>query len=252
MPVISSGVPKLDKYLGGETGTCPGIPKGRLSVLYGESGSGRTSWEWQIAISALKREERVLFCDFAGSGVPYWISNSGFPKHENLFYLVGISIKDLLHFSAQELIEPFDLIILGDVTAALYRETVYRADDPQEFLRENLSSRWDKPLETLLRSQLFGDATIVADFSIRDQRNIGSHFNTLSSCWVRHSSLNLLLRKDYIRRKIEQSTPIYSVEIHSSCYEEKENLPEKGFPFEIKPEKGIVPKRTRSRLGGSK
>lgn len=54
---ISTGCSKLDELLGG------GIPIGRLTLIYGEAGSGKTTIALQVSVSAARIGLKVLYVD---------------------------------------------------------------------------------------------------------------------------------------------------------------------------------------------
>ncbi|MEM2906011.1 MAG: ATPase domain-containing protein [Candidatus Bathyarchaeia archaeon] len=57
---IPTGCPSLDRALGG------GLPRGAVSLLYGEAGAGKTSLAVQCTVLCAKRGEKALYVDSGG------------------------------------------------------------------------------------------------------------------------------------------------------------------------------------------
>jgi recombination protein RecA len=73
IPTISTGIPKLDKALGG------GLPEGRMVELYGEASSGKSTVALSVAIQAQKKypEKWVAYIDVEHALDMVWAQRLG-------------------------------------------------------------------------------------------------------------------------------------------------------------------------------
>lgn len=88
MPHLPSGIVALDHAIGGEPNRfgvlpCPGYPKGRITQIWGENHSGKTTVCLEAASAAISRGEQVCYIDWEYAIDPSYAS-----------YILGVPISD--------------------------------------------------------------------------------------------------------------------------------------------------------------
>ncbi len=114
MNTISTGSPALDLALG-----IGGIPRGRITVLYGPEGAGKTTLAYQIAVEAQKSGGVAAFIDTEHSVDPAYARSLGV-NCDTLLISCPETAEDALHI-LETLARSggIDVIILDSVAALL-------------------------------------------------------------------------------------------------------------------------------------
>jgi recombination protein RecA len=129
-PHISTGAIALDYLIGGKENAngvrpCPGIPRGRISMIYGKPSSGKTTIALQTAASAIREGGAVLYIDFENEVEPKYASNLGIPvNNESLFQLhQPRTLEEGIKLLAKYAKGGVDLVVIDSVGAGVPQAT---------------------------------------------------------------------------------------------------------------------------------
>lgn len=95
-PAISTGSPVVDYLIGGKDvkidgvdgKECPGIPRGRITEIYGPEGSGKTTLALETAVQCQKEGGAVCFLDYENAITPYYAKDLGLEFDSDKFRLI--------------------------------------------------------------------------------------------------------------------------------------------------------------------
>jgi recombination protein RecA len=125
-PHISTGSIALDYLIGGkenERGVkpCPGLPRGRITNIYGNAGAGKTTIALQTAAQVCQAGGTVLYIDWENEVEPKYAQALGVPvTDKDKFMLVQPdTLETGLKFMAMFAKEGVDLIVIDSVGAAV-------------------------------------------------------------------------------------------------------------------------------------
>jgi recombination protein RecA len=125
-PHISTGSVALDYLIGGkenERGVkpCPGLPRGRITNIYGNAGAGKTTIALQTASQVCKEGGTVLYIDWENEVEPKYAQALGVPvTDKDKFMLVQPdTLETGLKYMAVSAKEGVDLIVIDSVGAAV-------------------------------------------------------------------------------------------------------------------------------------
>ncbi|GAA5414647.1 recombinase RecA [Ureaplasma ceti] len=112
--VISTGNLQLDNILG-----CKGIPKGRITEIYGNESCGKTTLALQIAKEATNNNQKVLFLDLEASLDLNYVKGIGINLDN--FYVAQAKNGELAFSLIEDALEKksFDLIVVDSVAAMI-------------------------------------------------------------------------------------------------------------------------------------
>jgi recombination protein RecA len=123
-PHIPTGSLIVDYAIGGKVNKhgiapCPGLPRGRITQLYGQNSAGKTTLALTIAASVCAAGGTVAYIDWEHEVEPRYASALGVPIHdESRFLLVQPdSLEDGMKAMAVYINEGVDLIVLDSVGA---------------------------------------------------------------------------------------------------------------------------------------
>ena len=125
--VISTGIPSLDIALG-----VGGVPKGRITEIYGPNQAGKTTLALQIAANAYKAGDVVLYVDAETSLDPKYCENLGLNvKDEDKFILMQPdfgeqALNGIYDYVRYGLV---DLVIIDSVAALTPSSTLHTVDE---------------------------------------------------------------------------------------------------------------------------
>lgn len=124
---ISTNNLALDFVLGG------GIPRGRITELYGLSQSGKTTVSSQVAAQAISNKEHVLYVDFEQALDTTYLGTLGVDVHSPYFHpYPAASLEQGMHTASQA-------IRTGDVGLAIFDSVA--AMTPRKIVEEDSESR---------------------------------------------------------------------------------------------------------------
>jgi len=118
-PVISTGAVNVDMALG-----IGGIPQGRITEIYGNEGSGKTTLALHIGAEAIKKGLPVLYIDMENALDPFYASTIGMDTESELFTLSQPDDAE----TALQLVEEFatyvgeGLVVIDSVAAMATRQ----------------------------------------------------------------------------------------------------------------------------------
>jgi hypothetical protein len=90
-PALSTGIPALDKVLGR---SCPGVPIGRMTEVYGLQGCGSTALAISLAETVLEDGGNVTYFDFAGDVLERLKVEDGLTVFVNGEELLAVRIRE--------------------------------------------------------------------------------------------------------------------------------------------------------------
>ena len=125
-PHVSTGSIALDYLIGGkenERGVkpCPGLPRGRITNIYGNAGAGKTTIALQTAAQVCQAGGTVLYIDWENEVEPKYAQALGVPvTDKDKFMLVQPdTLETGLKYMAMFAREGVDLIVIDSVGAAV-------------------------------------------------------------------------------------------------------------------------------------
>jgi recombination protein RecA len=130
---IPTGSIIVDYLIGGRpnqygVAPCPGIPRGRIVNLYGNSGAGKTTLALTIAASVCEAGGTVAYIDWENEVEPRYAARLGVPvDDESRFVLMQPeTLEDGLKIMIQMASEGVDLIVVDSVGAAVPEDLYHR------------------------------------------------------------------------------------------------------------------------------
>jgi len=125
-PHIPTGSLALDYLIGGKENAngvkpCPGIPRGRITNIYGNPGAGKTTIALQTAAQTCMAGGTVLYIDWENEVEPKYAAELGVPISDpSKFMLVQPdTLENGLKFMAMAAKEGVDLIVIDSVGAGV-------------------------------------------------------------------------------------------------------------------------------------
>ena len=131
MPHLSTGSIIIDNLIGGNLNpsgnpVCPGIPRGRVTQLYGHEGSGKTTLALHCAAEVYRAGGTVAYIDFEHAISPLWAQKIGVPilepKHFSL--IQPQTLEDGLKYIWVYVMAGVDLLVVDSVGAIATKREV--------------------------------------------------------------------------------------------------------------------------------
>lgn len=138
MPHIPTGSLNVDYLIGGRpnqygVAPCPGLPRGRIVNLYGNSGAGKTTLALTVAAAVCAAGGTVAYIDWENEVEPRYAQRIGVPvTDESRFLLLQPNtLEEGMKIMVQMAIEGVDLIVVDSVGAGV-PEDLYTRDVKEE------------------------------------------------------------------------------------------------------------------------
>ena len=123
-PHIPTGSIIVDYAIGGKVNKygvapCPGIPRGRITQLYGQNSAGKTTLALTIAASVCNAGGTVAYIDWEHEVEPRYASTLGVPIHDDSRFILmqPNTLEEGMKAMAVFISEGVDLIVLDSVGA---------------------------------------------------------------------------------------------------------------------------------------
>ena len=143
----------IDYLIGGEpnqngVAPCPGVPRGKLTQVWGAEGSGKTTLALTLSASVIANGGTVLYVDWENDIVPDYAAALGVPVSDpDKFELVQPdSLEDGMKIIMAYVLAGVDLVVIDSVGAAVPKAIKERgADEAGEQQRVGLlAQRWSE------------------------------------------------------------------------------------------------------------
>ena len=175
-PHIPTGSIIVDYAIGGKVNKygiapCPGIPRGRITQLYGQNSAGKTTLALTIAASVCNSGGTVAYIDWEHEVEPRYASTLGVPIHdESRFVLMQPNtLEEGMKAMALFISEGVDLIVLDSVGAGKPEAQVNR--DVSEIGDQTrvgiVAQKWSEYLPTVKGMISKSGTTILAISQLR-------------------------------------------------------------------------------------
>ena len=208
LPHISTGAMTVDYLIGGEpnrygVAPCPGIPRKRVSQLWGHKAAGKTTLALHTAAAVCRAGGSVLYVDWENDIVLDYAEALGVPiGSPELFELVQPdTLEDGMKLIKTYALAGVDLIVIDSVGAAVPKHIAERGiEDTGEQARVGLAAqRWAEFLPDLKAVINKSNTAVLGISQIRAK--IGAVGNAPKSepqggyAWKFYSSLRIELQK---------------------------------------------------------
>lgn len=209
VPHLRTGCLAVDQLIGGRHNkfgvpACPGIPKGRITNLYGHESSGKSTLCLEIASQTIKEGGTVLYIDFENEIIPSYAKSLGIPvEDENKFQLVQPdTLEQGLKIAWVYASAGVNLIVIDSVGAAVPQDTLDKS--VKEMAGNNqlglLARKWSAFLPQLRQRCQKTGTTLIGISQTRAAINTGGYGADQvtvqgGTAWKFYSALRLRLRK---------------------------------------------------------
>jgi len=179
-PHIASGSITLDYLLGGKPNTfgvrmCPGIPKGRITQVYGHESCGKTTLALTLAASVCKQGGNVLYVDYENAISPGYAAALGVPIGDRSRFLLAQpnTLEEGFQIIYAMASAGVTLIIIDSIGAAVPKDV---AETPLEEMGKAprvglLAQKWSNFLPQIRARLVKTQSTMFAIAQIRDAIN---------------------------------------------------------------------------------
>ena len=206
LPHISSGSDVVDYLIGGAKNSfgvspCPGLPRGRVSQVWGHESAGKTTLALEAAAVCCAEGGSVLYIDWENDIVPDYAAALGVPITDpNRFELLQPeTLEDGIKYAAAYAAAGVDLIVFDSVGAALPRRLASRdaLDVAEQGKIGELQSVWSQELPNLKRVIARTGTHVMGISQIRATMNsMGKQSKPQGgNAWKFYSSVRLELRR---------------------------------------------------------
>lgn len=207
LPHVPSGSDVVDFLIGGEknsfgTSPCPGIPRGRVTQIWGHESAGKTTLALECAAAVCAAGGSVLYIDWENDIVPDYAQALGVPitDSDRFELLQPETLEDGIKYAATYAAAGVDLIVFDSVGAAMPRRLAQR--DALEVAEQGkvgeLQSVWSQELPNLKRVIAKTGTAVIGISQIRSNMNTGPGVKTQpqgGNAWKFYSSVRLELRR---------------------------------------------------------
>jgi len=129
IPHISTGCIALDYLIGGKENEkgirpCPGIPRGRFSLIYGQPGAGKTTIALQTCASICNDGGTAVYIDWENEVEPKYAQALGVPVTDRSKFLLfqPTTMEDGLTIMTKLSASGVDLIVMDSIGSAVPKE----------------------------------------------------------------------------------------------------------------------------------
>lgn len=219
-PHIPTGSIIADYAIGGKinkygVAPCPGIPRGRITQLYGQNSAGKTTLALTIAASVCNAGGTVAYIDWEHEVEPRYASTLGVPIHdESRFILVQPdTLEEGMKAMALFITEGVDLVVLDSVGAGKPEVQVNR--DVSEIGDQGriglIAQKWSDFLPQVKGMISKSGTTILAISQLRKTINsMGGGPDSApqgGEAWKFYTSVRIMLRV-FQKEKAKQFDPL--------------------------------------------
>lgn len=204
IPHISTGCIALDYLIGGrenEKGVkpCPGIPRGRFSLIYGLPGSGKTTIALQTCATICNDGGTAIYIDWENEVEPKYAQALGVPITDRSKFILyqPTTLEEGLTIMVKMAEQGVDLIIMDSIGAAVPREFFEKkeGDTPQIGLN---ARKWSNYLPKFKKVVKKYDTSVLAISQLRDNIGAMGYGNNYTiqggKAWKFFNSLQIMLK----------------------------------------------------------
>lgn len=211
LPHLPTGSLVVDYLIGGEANSfgvspCPGIPRGRITQLWGHESAGKTTLALTLAAETCRNGGTVLYVDWENEVVMDYAQALGVPVTDpDKFELVQPeSLEEGLKIIKTYVLAGVDLVVIDSVGAAVPQAVKDRgADEAGEQQRVGLlAQRWGEFLPDIKGDIAKHQTAILGISQVRDKIATGpmaghgpSNAPQGGNAWKFYSSLRLEVRR---------------------------------------------------------
>ena len=210
LPHIPTGSLIIDYLIGGdpnkyEVRPCPGLPRGRVTQLWGHESSGKTTLALTAAAQCIRDGGTVLYVDWENDIVPDYASALGIPiSDDTKFELVQPdTLEDGIKIATTYATAGVDLVIFDSVGAATPARIANRelTDIAEQAKVGELQQVWSQELCNLKRVIAKSKTAVLGISQVRAKISTGpSHGGPTTqpqggNAWKFYSSIRLELRR---------------------------------------------------------
>lgn len=207
LPHVPSGCDVVDFLIGGEknsfgTSPCPGIPRGRVTQIWGHESAGKTTLALECAAAVCAAGGSVVYIDWENDIVPDYAQALGVPitDSDRFELLQPETLEDGIKFAMTYAAAGVDLIVFDSVGAAMPRRLAIRdaLDTAEQGKVGELQSVWSQELPNLKRVIAKTGTAVIGISQIRSNMNTGPGVKTQpqgGNAWKFYSSVRLELRR---------------------------------------------------------
>lgn len=208
LPHIPTGSIIIDYLIGGERNSrgvmpCPGLPRGRVSQLWGHESAGKTTLALTTAATCIAQGGTVLFVDWENAIVPDYAEALGVPvTNPDKFELVQPgTLEDGLKLAQIYALAGVDLIIFDSVGAAVPARVANRdlGEVGEQARVGELQAVWSQELPNLRGAAAKKGAAILGISQIRAKINTSGYGPKTQpqggNAWKFYSDVRIELRR---------------------------------------------------------
>lgn len=206
IPHISTGSIALDYLIGGRENQygvrpCPGIPKGRMTMIYGMPGAGKTTIALQTCATICGNGGTAVYIDWENEVEPKYAAALGVPVYDkNSFLLVQPDTMEAgLTYMAKMAAAGVDLIVMDSIGAAVPKAVFEKADG--ETIPIGINARmWSVYLPKFKRVVAKYNTAVIAISQLRDSISTGPGYGGPPTspqggkAWKFYNSLQIMLK----------------------------------------------------------
>ena len=204
IPFISTGSMAVDYLIGGASrNPCRGVPRGRITQVYGHESCGKTTLALSVAAQACREGGQVCYIDWENAIAPGYAADIGVPIYDpDQFILAqpntleeGLKLMWIMGSAG------VDLIVLDSVSAGVPEEIWKQKMDNQGHLgRLGLhAAKWSAFLPKIRRQISKSGTAIVAISQLREKINTTGYGDSTSTsggrAWKFYPDIRLKLAR---------------------------------------------------------
>lgn len=176
MPHIPTGSIIIDYLIGGElnrwgVAPCPGLPRGRITQMWGHESSGKSTFAIQAAANVCARGGTVLYIDWEHEFVPDYAAALGVPiTNPNLFQLSQPeTLEDGIRLATIAAVAGIDLIVFDSVGSPMTSRHAARSIEEigEQDKVADLQLAWSRELPGLKKAIIRKGTAILAISQVR-------------------------------------------------------------------------------------